>query len=311
MFTQYHAEKLGDTNQFDLGMALLDDLEQVADFQKRVSILLHAEEEFGQIHVREHAQRVAAAARDLAAHCGFDEAYQNKIRNATRLHDVGKLLMPTAILEKPGRPDADEHSVIRVHGRQGAQLLGSSSPKFVTNVALYHHEQYGGGGYEKLKGENIPLEARIVAVADVYDALRSARSYKPAMSEEATLERMVEMHKKDIVFDPYFLRRFVEMRLAVTPEAEISAEARKSLSAFAKSDPMLEINAREDKSSFGGWKIDSKGYRRQFVHDENIDYDVLVERRGPFGALEFQKASSGPSVERSVDEDISPAKPRF
>lgn len=289
MFTQLHQEALADTRQFDLGIDLLTRLRGVISFRERIELLEKAEEAFNQLEVREHAIRVAAAVRDLALHCGFDDLYANRLYNATRLHDIGKLFMPMHILEKDGRPTADEFAVIKEHARHGGDLLGENAPEFVTNVARYHHERYDGAGYNRIVGENIPLEARLVQIADVYDALRSKRAYKPGLSEEMTLERMVDMqgHNGGVMFDPYLFRRFVEMRLAADHDREIGAEATTRLATFAKTSPMTEIDASPDKTVFEGWEVSSKGWRKRKELDTEIDYEKVMEARNPVGELVF------------------------
>ena len=310
MLTQSHEAALADTRQFDLGMDLLSRLRRVTSFAERIDILEQAEEVFDQLEVRAHAMRVADAARDLALHCGFDEGYANRLYNATRLHDVGKLFMPMRILEKDGRPTEEEFALIKEHARHGGDLLGASAPEFVSNVARYHHERYDGGGYNGLVGENIPLEARLVQIADVYDALRSKRSYKPGFSEEATIERLVGMQSQGVQFDPYLLRRFVEMRLAADHGKEIGPEARSRFEAFVKSPPMKEIDAHPAQDIFEGWKIDSKGARRRYEYDPAIEYDKLAELRDRFGGVKFSAEPQKPrtAVGHEPANDDRPAR---
>nr|WP_250807691.1 HD domain-containing phosphohydrolase [Neorhizobium tomejilense] len=315
MLTQLHEEALANTRQFDLGMDLLSRLRAVTSYSERIQLLERAEEAFDQLEVRAHAIRVADAARELSLHCGFDQTYANKLYNATRLHDVGKLFMPMHILEKDGRPTEDEYALIKEHARHGGDLLGDSAPEFVRNVARFHHERYDGEGYNGLVGENIPLEARLVQIADVYDALRSKRSYKPGLSEETTLERMVNMHSKGVMFDPYYLRRFVEMRLDADLDKEIGAEATARLTAFAKSSPMTELEAHPQRDIFEGWKIDAKGTRRRHEYDADIDYNKLTEMRDVLGNVKFkveeQTLRFVAEFEAANDDRPTPRGPRF
>jgi HD-GYP domain-containing protein (c-di-GMP phosphodiesterase class II) len=315
MLSQTHAVALAQTEQYDLGMDLLTRLQRVSSYSERLDILEEAEESFGQLEVRAHALRVADAARDLAIHCGFDEPYANKLYNATRLHDIGKLFMPTQILEKDGRPTDDEYALIREHARHGGDLLGPQAPEFVANVARYHHERYDGKGYNNLAGENIPMEARLVQVADVYDALRSKRAYKPGLTEEGTLESMVKMQGYGVMFDPYLLRRFVEMRLAADYDQQISPEKTESLAAFVKSHPKHDLTKAPDQSVFAGWEISADGQRRRKVYDETIKYDVLVEKRDALGTVKFrledQKLAANRELEASNSNHPPQRVPRF
>lgn len=316
MLSQTHEAALADTRQYDLGMDLLSRLRHVSSFSERIALLEEAEEVFDQIDVREHASRVAVAARDLAIHCGFDTAYSNRLYNATRLHDVGKLFMPMHILQKDGRPTDEEYALIKEHARHGGDLLGPTAPEFVTNVARYHHERYDGNGYNGLVGEDIPLEARLVQIADVYDALRSKRSYKEGFSEEVALERMVHMQAQGVMYDPYYLRQFVSMRLEADLEREISPEAAARLDAFAKSSPMTEIDNFPEPDTFSGWKIDAKGTRRRYEYDDAIEYNKLAEMRDKLGTVKFDIRDQKPrmaDIPAPANDDVpSPyGRPRF
>jgi len=131
-----------------------------------------------------HLLRLSKYARLVAANLGLSETEQNLIADAAPMHDIGKVGIPDAILLKPGRLDGDEMKIMRTHAQIGADILkGSPSPllQAAAVIALTHHEKYDGSGYPNgLKGEQIPLHGRIIAVADVFDALTSARPYKPA-----------------------------------------------------------------------------------------------------------------------------------
>jgi hypothetical protein len=315
MISQTHATALAQTDQYDLGMDLLSRLQRISSYSERLDILEQAEEQFGQLEVRAHAIRVAEAAKALSLHCGFDDQYANRLYNATRLHDIGKLFMPTQILEKDGRPTDDEYALIREHARHGGDLLGSGAPEFVSNVARYHHERYDGKGYNNLVGENIPMEARLVQVADVYDALRSKRAYKPGLSEEGTLDSMIKMQGYGVMFDPYLLRRFVEMRLTADHDHQISPDKTAEFEAFAKSRPMDDLSKAADPSLFQGWQISVDGQRRRKVFDESIKYDVLVEQRDSLGEVKFHLSSQKPASHQELSEvstnAVSPRGPRF
>lgn len=136
-----------------------------------------------------HERRVGEIAADLAAEMGLDAEVQRGLRVAGAVHDVGKITVPAEILGKPGRLSAAEFEIIRTHAEQGYEVLkGIDFPWPVAEVARQHHERLDGSGYpRRLKGEEILLEARILAVADVVEAMASHRPYRPGLGIEAAL----------------------------------------------------------------------------------------------------------------------------
>lgn len=155
-----------------------------------------------------HCERVADFACALAARVGMDERSLFWFRIGALLHDVGKLLIPAEVLNKPGRLDDEEWALVRRHPEAGVELLaGIDFPWDVRPIVLSHHERWDGRGYPHgLAGEGIPLVARILTVADVYDALTSERSYKPAMSHADALAVM--RRDAGTQFDPALLAAF-------------------------------------------------------------------------------------------------------
>jgi putative two-component system response regulator len=152
----------------------------------------------------EHLTRMANYARIIAAHLGLDCNEQDLILNAAPMHDIGKLGIPDHILFKPGRLNEEELKVMRTHSAIGADILKKSDTPLLkagSTIALSHHEKWDGSGYPHgLAGEQIPLHGRIVAVADVFDALTSVRPYKPAW----TLEKACDFFRENsgTHFDP-------------------------------------------------------------------------------------------------------------
>ena len=139
-----------------------------------------------------HVVRMSHYSAILARAAGFSEKAAEELLHAAPMHDVGKLGVPDAILRKPGALDAEEWAIMRRHPEIGAEIIGehnSSLLRMARKIALYHHEKWDGSGYPHgLAGEAIPVEARIVAIADVFDALTSARPYKQPWPVERALE---------------------------------------------------------------------------------------------------------------------------
>ena len=158
-----------------------------------------------------HCERVADVACTLAKRVGFDERTMFWFRIGTLLHDVGKLVIPEEVLNKPGRLTADEWETVKQHPVAGVELLSDIEfPWDITPIVRSHHEYWDGSGYpDGLVGTEIPLEARIVCLADVYDALTTERSYKKALSHDQALTLM----RRDIgrQFDPDLFRLFEEV----------------------------------------------------------------------------------------------------
>lgn len=159
-----------------------------------------------------HILRMAHYARHIAANLGLPPAELDLLLDAAPMHDVGKMGTPDHILLKPGRLEPDEMVIMRQHAEIGARILeGSASPLMQTAamIAITHHEKFDGSGYPKgLKGEDIPLFGRIVAVADVFDALTSARPYKPAWELERATDYLRE--NAGTHFDPRCVEAFFE-----------------------------------------------------------------------------------------------------
>ncbi|MDR3643666.1 MAG: HD domain-containing protein [Clostridia bacterium] len=136
-----------------------------------------------------HERRVGDLAAAIGAELGFDDRRQQGLRIAGYLHDIGKIAAPAEILVKPGRLSPAEFELIKGHSAKGYEILSNVDfPWPVALVALQHHERMDGSGYPQgIKGEQITLKARIVAVADVVDAMSSHRPYRPALGIENAL----------------------------------------------------------------------------------------------------------------------------
>lgn len=171
-------------------------------------------------HIRRTQEFIGVLAEKLAKIPSFSailtEDYIDRLKKSAPLHDIGKIGIPDNILLKPGRLDDEEMEIMRTHAQKGIDILSKAQSYIETdseflmmaiNVAGGHHEKWDGSGYPKaLKGEEIPLCARLMAVADVYDALTNQRPYKKAFSHEKAVEMMLEMSHTH--FDPTIMQAF-------------------------------------------------------------------------------------------------------
>jgi len=161
-----------------------------------------------------HIHRMSEYASVLARALGLDSAYAETIRLAAPMHDVGKIGIPDAILKKPGRLTPEEYEVMKQHTIKGGEILAGAQSELLQmaqQIALTHHERFDGDGYPHgLSGTDIPLEGRIVAVADVFDAILSQRCYKPAFALEKGLEVLEQGRGRH--FDPDVVDAFFGMQ---------------------------------------------------------------------------------------------------
>lgn len=164
-----------------------------------------------------HCSRVAETAVAVAGALGLGELEITTIRLGAYLHDLGKVKVPHEVLNKPGPLTPDEFEVVKMHPVWGIELLGDVEfPWDIKPIIRWHHEKYDGTGYpDLLRGDEIPLAAQVVGIADVYDALTTTRAYRPAMTHEAALAQMA---KGQGAWSPLVYEAFVRaMRL--TPVA--------------------------------------------------------------------------------------------
>ena len=139
-----------------------------------------------------HIKRVGHYCRHLAREIGWGEEEQEAIFYASPMHDIGKVVIPSEILGKPGPLTAEEFTIAKGHTTAGAHILQGSSSAFLQMaevIALTHHERHDGGGYPRgLRGDEVPLAGMIMNIADQYEALRSVRPYKPPLTHERVIE---------------------------------------------------------------------------------------------------------------------------
>jgi putative two-component system response regulator len=173
-----------------------------------------------------HVIRMSHFARILGLAAGMTEADVDDLLHAAPMHDVGKIGIPDRVLLKPGPLDPDEWKIMQGHAQIGAEIIGGHDHGVLAlarNIALTHHEKWDGSGYPNgLAGKDIPLEGRICAIADVFDALTSIRPYKKAWTEQEALDFLVKQKGKH--FDPELVDLFLAQMPAIRAIRERWAE---------------------------------------------------------------------------------------
>ena len=182
----------------------IDDLHEMVD---ALSAALDAKNSY----MCGHSERVAGLALRLANHMRLSPAEQNRIHIGAHLHDIGKIGIPDSILNKQGKLTNEEFAIIRQHPAIGDNIVGKLRVfHSVADIVRHHHERFDGKGYpDSLRGHDISLGARIVAVADAFDAMTSARAYREAF----TLEQAIEETKRcqGTQFDPDIVAVLVDL----------------------------------------------------------------------------------------------------
>ena len=185
---------------------------EIQETQKEVVFTMGAIGESRSKETGNHVKRVAEYSKLLALYSGVDEESAEMLKQASPMHDIGKVAIPDAILNKPGRFDEEERKIMDEHARLGFDMLKHSSRpllKMAATIAYEHHEKWDGTGYpNRLKGEEITIYGRITALADVFDALGSDRVYKKAWDLERILALFKEERGKH--FDPKLIDIFLE-----------------------------------------------------------------------------------------------------
>ena len=192
--------------------ALVDEqTQEIRDREKELIFRMSRAAEFRDPETGAHIQRMAYYSQLIAKGLGLDEKTQKLILEASPMHDVGKIGIPDHILLKPGKLTFEEFDVMKGHAKLGYELLKESNSEILqaaAEIALSHHEKYDGSGYPSgLVGTKIPLFGRIVAVADVFDALTSERPYKKAWALDEACKFLEE--GRGLHFDPMCVEAFL------------------------------------------------------------------------------------------------------
>ncbi len=263
-----------------------------------LSMTIEAKDEY----TRGHSHRVAEYSALIAKELGWSQKEVTNLRNAAHLHDIGKIGIPDTILNKPTKLTEEEYAVIKEHTVIGAEILKNIRLiDHVTAIARSHHERYDGTGYpDGLKGEEIPLPARIIAVADSYDAMQSRRIYRNPLGTEVIYNEI--LNNRGTQFDPeiadVFLKLLDENRLVINedyngiedeyalPSVEIEIEK------FI-SNVMTTMRTQEDSEGFDfltGLPMRNRGEKlaAQFMQQDNgylvfLDMDNLKKINDIYG----------------------------
>jgi len=186
--------------------------DEIEDTQREVVFTMGAIGESRSKETGNHVRRVAQYSKLLALYYGLSEEEADLIKQASPMHDIGKVAIPDAVLNKPGRFDEEERKIMDTHAKLGYDMLKSSHRpllQLAATVAYEHHEKWDGSGYpRRLSGEDIHIAGRITAVADVFDALGSDRVYKKAWEDERIFNLFREEKGKH--FDPTLIDLFFE-----------------------------------------------------------------------------------------------------
>jgi putative nucleotidyltransferase with HDIG domain len=160
-----------------------------------------------------HSKSVSGISEAIATKMNYDKDEIGQIRIAGLVHDIGKIGIDEKILNKNGKPDNEEWKEIKKHPEMGWRILSSTNEFFeLASIVIAHHEKWDGSGYPNgLKGEEIPLKARIITVADAYDAMTSERSYRKPLGEDAAIEELKKCSGTQ--FDPKIVDVFLNLVL--------------------------------------------------------------------------------------------------
>jgi len=207
LFDEFNAQ-MKQINISSKEIAILN--EEIENTQKEVVFTMGAIGETRSKETGNHVKRVAQYSKILALHYGLSQKEAEMLKQASPMHDIGKVGIPDLILNKPGRFDTNERKIMDTHAKLGYDMLNYSTKpllKLAATIAYEHHEKWDGSGYPQgLKGQDINIAGRITAVADVFDALGSNRVYKKAWDDERIFKLFKEERAKH--FDPKLIDIF-------------------------------------------------------------------------------------------------------
>lgn len=191
-------------------------MDTAISMQENEKYLIYAFSEMSEtksLETGEHIKRVAEYMKVLGKASGFDDEYNEKVSTAAMMHDIGKLMIPEEVLDKPGKLTEEEYNIMKSHVLYGEALLRDCPGeilKLAAVMAKEHHEKWDGTGYLGMKGSEIAYISRLIAVCDVFDALTANRSYKKGWTVDEAHEEIIKQSGKH--FDPAVVRMFIIYR---------------------------------------------------------------------------------------------------
>ena len=191
-------------------------MDTAISMQENEKYLIYAFSEMSEtksLETGEHIKRVAEYMKVLGKASGFDDEYNEKVSTAAMMHDIGKLMIPEEVLDKPGKLTEEEYNIMKSHVLYGEALLRDCPGeilKLAAVMAKEHHEKWDGTGYLGMKGSEIAYISRLIAVCDVFDALTANRSYKKGWTVDEAYEEIIKQSGKH--FDPAVVRMFIIYR---------------------------------------------------------------------------------------------------
>ena len=207
-----------------------------------------------EIDTTSHCRRVGALAAGLAFTIGLDPGQVEAVRQTAQIHDLGKISIPDEILNKPGRLTDDEFAVVKRHPRAGHRLL-TAFPElgFTLPGVLHHHERWDGQGYpNRLRGEEIPLDSRIIAVVDSFDAMCSDRPYSKARSEGEAVDEVMRCAGSQ--FDPSVAEAFVDWVGSARREEKIRSNTQTELKGATLPTVVATDGVDADRERKSAWR---------------------------------------------------------